>query len=71
MYQVEGAQQLFLVFVSQYENGTQDDIVGRAVLNVSSYTFCLIFCPFKLVVYPNINILSSYLHLHFKPVLFV
>ncbi|XP_058639531.1 active breakpoint cluster region-related protein isoform X4 [Onychostoma macrolepis] len=36
VFQVEGAQQLFLVFVSQYENGTQDDIVGRAVLNLDT-----------------------------------
>ncbi|KAK7176975.1 hypothetical protein R3I93_001040 [Phoxinus phoxinus] len=34
VFQVDGAQQLFLVFVSQYENDTQDDIVGRAVLNL-------------------------------------
>lgn len=47
MFQVDGAKQLFLVFVSQYENGTQDEIVGRVVLNVSSYIFCFIFCPFK------------------------
>ncbi len=71
VYQVEGAQQLFLVFVSHFENGTQDDIVGKAVLNVSSYNFCLIFGPFILVVYPNINILLSSLYLHFKPILFV
>jgi len=38
VFQVDGAQQLFLVCVSQCENDTQDDIVGRAVLNVSSYT---------------------------------
>ncbi|XP_026072394.1 active breakpoint cluster region-related protein-like [Carassius auratus] len=34
VFQVDGAQQLFLVLVSQYENGTQDEIVGRAVLNL-------------------------------------
>ncbi|KAK2913534.1 hypothetical protein Q8A67_001933 [Cirrhinus molitorella] len=34
VFQVDGAKQLFLVFVSQYENGTQDDIVGRVVLNL-------------------------------------
>ncbi|RXN21473.1 active breakpoint cluster region-related -like protein [Labeo rohita] len=34
VFQVDGAKQLFLVFVSQYENGTQDEIVGRVVLNL-------------------------------------
>ncbi|XDV18943.1 hypothetical protein PO909_024533 [Leuciscus waleckii] len=34
VFQVDGAQRLFLVFVSQCENDTQDDIVGRAVLNL-------------------------------------
>ncbi|XP_039515491.1 active breakpoint cluster region-related protein [Pimephales promelas] len=34
VFQVDGAQQLFLVCVSQCENDTQDDIVGRAVLNL-------------------------------------
>ncbi|XP_042615621.1 active breakpoint cluster region-related protein-like isoform X2 [Cyprinus carpio] len=36
VFQVDGAQQLFLVFVSQYENGTQDEIVGRMVLNLDT-----------------------------------
>lgn len=31
---VDGAKQLFLVFVCQYENDTQNDIVGRTVLNL-------------------------------------
>ncbi|XP_051757248.1 active breakpoint cluster region-related protein isoform X1 [Ctenopharyngodon idella] len=34
VFQVDGAQQLFLVFVSQNENDTQHDIVGRVVLNL-------------------------------------
>ncbi|XP_042582973.1 active breakpoint cluster region-related protein [Cyprinus carpio] len=36
VFQVDGARQLLLVFVSQTENGTQDDIVGRAVLNLDT-----------------------------------
>lgn len=31
---VDGAQQLFLVFVCQYENDAENDIVGRTVLNL-------------------------------------
>ncbi|XP_052009250.1 active breakpoint cluster region-related protein isoform X2 [Xyrauchen texanus] len=36
LFQVDGAQQLFLVFVSQSETDIQDDILGRAVLKLDS-----------------------------------
>ncbi|XP_051982695.1 active breakpoint cluster region-related protein-like [Xyrauchen texanus] len=36
VFQVDGAQQLFLVFVSQSESDTQDVILGRAVFKLDS-----------------------------------
>ncbi|XP_073668189.1 active breakpoint cluster region-related protein isoform X2 [Paramisgurnus dabryanus] len=36
VFQVDGAQQLFLVFVSQSESDSEDNILGRAVLQLSS-----------------------------------
>lgn len=39
---MDGAQQLFLVVVSQSESDSQDNILGRAVLLVSSHTICTV-----------------------------